>query len=701
MLTLKNYHKLIISLAVSSFVRNNHAIPIENEALEEADFNLDIDSKDFSELDYETYSDVYENQKDDSEYLEYYSYEEDEFYSYYDEYGNMLYYGNTIENADEVLELYEYDYEYTIDEETGERNYEYYYVDGEYDYVYEYVDSDDSEHLHEPVENLDSTSGETPVSFGFRSGNKENQKGKKKVVKKVPKKKKKKKNTPKNGETRKQRQKRLKNTPLQIVKDSNNPFDPSGGKSTAENFFVDFIKNPSSYTESLKDLDQQIAELTSNFDQNKPGKAPPKIVNAQNIDQKRDGLRSIAGNQPNQNLQNQEKEDQIYEAPPPKVAMDRKFQLRREQLSPIEMAELNFSKDVHKNGAVSTLHMIQALICRQFHPEAKAKDFKDCPVSLNQIRAVLRNYGCNCYSENFDNSPVKANTDQKSWHMGSNGHGLDEVDNQCQRLHDSYRCIAIDTEQELLEDPKKKYNTNREDNCGIYVKFPYYINDKAKDIKDLIKCNSPRNPDWSVRTADSIKCWQAACFIEREFAYNVYEIIGAKPEEFFNDNILNYNVFTNKTICHHRPIRSQKKAEQKISFNNSENNLQNGPIDAGESNGFRQVFDKFENAAADSLDNFGNSGNFDNFASSGGQNQNSNNNFGIGQDNFENSRQNTKDSMQQYLHRKPDPLHVYALAPGLHGKANACCGEYPKRMLYNDKQKVCENDRILDINIFG
>merc|ERR1712187_602899 len=103
-------------------------------------------------------------------------------------------------------------------------------------------------------------------------------------------------------------------------------------------------------------------------------------------------------------------------------------------------------------------------------------------------------------------------------------------------------------------------------------------------------------------------------------------------------------------------------------------------------NGFRQVFDKFENAAADSLDNF------DSFASSGGQNQNSNNNNGI---------ENTKDSMQQYLHRKPDPLHVYALAPGLHGKANACCGEYPKRMLYNDKQKVCENDRILDINIFG
>ena len=45
------------------------------------------------------------------------------------------------------------------------------------------------------------------------------------------------------------------------------------------------------------------------------------------------------------------------------------------------------------------------------------------------------------------------------------------------------------------------------------------------------------------------QCMQKSCFIQRQFAEEVVDLIGADPVQFFNDNQSYYNVFGDDNVC--------------------------------------------------------------------------------------------------------------------------------------------------------
>ena len=72
--------------------------------------------------------------------------------------------------------------------------------------------------------------------------------------------------------------------------------------------------------------------------------------------------------------------------------------------------------------------IIQTLVC--------GENQENCAHSAGKFYKALKNYGCNCYPDNY----IKTDLDTTGTfsHMGANGASLDWIDRACLRVHDAY-----------------------------------------------------------------------------------------------------------------------------------------------------------------------------------------------------------------------------------------------------------------------
>lgn len=176
--------------------------------------------------------------------------------------------------------------------------------------------------------------------------------------------------------------------------------------------------------------------------------------------------------------------------------------------------------------------MLQDIVCHRYE---QANGGSTCPYSARHFLNALRNYGCNCYPDNQD-QPRPSNSAVNEWHMGSNGLPIDDLDQACLQLHESYRCVEMDRANNLFQDRTR-------DGCYKGTAYKYHT---AAD--GSIVCGPTKNPNYA-KNPDTYACQKAICTLERNFAYQVADIL-SDPLQFRDDHSSNYNDRDN--ICSKR-----------------------------------------------------------------------------------------------------------------------------------------------------
>jgi len=167
--------------------------------------------------------------------------------------------------------------------------------------------------------------------------------------------------------------------------------------------------------------------------------------------------------------------------------------------------------------------MLGALACHKVKGECDTK-----PLYYYNL---LRNYGCNCYPENFD----KENefTGEVQYNFGGNGQPVDALDQACLKAYHNFRCFKHD----LVENNFKQYNMafGPFEECHFGVPFEFHQGRNGGII-----CGPESNPGYRFNRSEHI-CKLYACSIERAFAEEVFEIVGNRPGDYGRLHPENYN----------------------------------------------------------------------------------------------------------------------------------------------------------------
>lgn len=209
-----------------------------------------------------------------------------------------------------------------------------------------------------------------------------------------------------------------------------------------------------------------------------------------------------------------------------------------EPTTTMDMGNFRFS-NADRNGVNNLITMVRTNICRVFHP---TKSLRKCPARLDEVETALRNYGCNCLPANFDDESHISGGTGDSWHMGKNGRPISDVDAACTRLRDAYTCLVIDTDDGVLTHPDSASPDNQ-DYCGRFTGYEMHL-----DGNDEVVCGPETDPEYAAGNAEDV-CRKAACEVERQFASEVFSLIGADPEAFATNNAADYNIHTDATKC--------------------------------------------------------------------------------------------------------------------------------------------------------
>lgn len=155
--------------------------------------------------------------------------------------------------------------------------------------------------------------------------------------------------------------------------------------------------------------------------------------------------------------------------------------------------------------------IIQTLVC--------GENQENCAHSAGKFYKALKNYGCNCYPDNY----IKTDLDTTGTfsHMGANGASLDWIDRACLRVHDAYKCMIQDYNSGIILQ-------TTENGCYPGIGFVYHT-----DSNGDIVCGTEDNVDYAAN--DNNGCRLAACQIERNFAYAVRTVL-TDPVTFFQEN---------------------------------------------------------------------------------------------------------------------------------------------------------------------
>lgn len=148
-------------------------------------------------------------------------------------------------------------------------------------------------------------------------------------------------------------------------------------------------------------------------------------------------------------------------------------------------------------------------------------------VDSKEYQKVLRDYGCNCFS----NNPNMEWDGVAVFHFVSRGEPVDEVDNACKEAFKRYKCLEADFSSGLLTDNSS---------CSAGMFFEYHISSDNELI-----CGPPSDPNYSSDLSAN-GCKAAACEIEKAFSMRVYNEIGnemnnsGKKLKFQDSNKNNY-----------------------------------------------------------------------------------------------------------------------------------------------------------------
>jgi len=233
--------------------------------------------------------------------------------------------------------------------------------------------------------------------------------------------------------------------------------------------------------------------------------------------------------------------------------------------------------------------------CKVFHNSTVVGDkFGDRP---NQDcrdhlwKHALRNYGCNCFSDNQDYTFLNWRARQfgvRAMHMGNNGDPVDFVDNACQKTWFRFQCLLEDLEngvytnlkygiypQTNFLDPgpihemqlEQRYQICVQQNislypeleqyliwgwqdqcaklrryeCGINLEYDYHI-----DAAGFFHCGPEDNPDYINGTPIGDECNRDVCLIASQFADEVIDGLvkrGYGPESYDYENSVNGGIW--------------------------------------------------------------------------------------------------------------------------------------------------------------
>lgn len=136
----------------------------------------------------------------------------------------------------------------------------------------------------------------------------------------------------------------------------------------------------------------------------------------------------------------------------------------------------------------------------------------NCPYEAKHFFLALRYYGCNCYSK-MTVSLWNANSNW--WHMEHHGAPIDAVDEACMNLVNAYKCMFRDEQNgNITQNAHYMAATGESLTCYDGQLFTYHT-----DAGGNIICGTSNNPDYANNRNQG--CRQAACTIERAFAYEV------------------------------------------------------------------------------------------------------------------------------------------------------------------------------------
>lgn len=153
----------------------------------------------------------------------------------------------------------------------------------------------------------------------------------------------------------------------------------------------------------------------------------------------------------------------------------------------------------------------------------------DCQFSEEDIFSALENYGYNCFTGKTTSKYNGATV----YHMGSHGDALDEIDSACLAVHKAYKCMFLDEKYGNLKQGSSTYNGTKVEGCAHGLQFAYHLNNAG----DIV-CGPKRNPGYAKNVWHG--CRDAACEIEKEFAYKVAGAL-ANPKDFEFTHADNYN----------------------------------------------------------------------------------------------------------------------------------------------------------------
>merc|ERR1711937_173640 len=162
------------------------------------------------------------------------------------------------------------------------------------------------------------------------------------------------------------------------------------------------------------------------------------------------------------------------------------------------------------------------------------------------VNYALKNYGCNCFSDNKRVSNVFGK-DYMHPIPGINGEPLDELDKACSVLARRNKCLNIDNEDKnfetILQDRKtcdyiQGYSTFVDQGgnvqCG-HERNPHYISDS-----DFFQANEPF---YNIN-----RCRGQVCAMDKEFAESIAHLL-LDPFQFWLDNYDKYYVFDDEDVC--------------------------------------------------------------------------------------------------------------------------------------------------------
>lgn len=155
----------------------------------------------------------------------------------------------------------------------------------------------------------------------------------------------------------------------------------------------------------------------------------------------------------------------------------------------------------------------------------------DCRLSRQFFIDLLTNYGCNCYPTSHE--AISAIDPNNSWlHMAYKGQPIDELDQACLDVYNSYKCMFMDHEAGRINQIGKY-------GCYKGMTFRWHF-----DTNGEIQCGRPSNLNY-YNTEDD--CRLAACQIEKNFVYKVQNFLNSQggAENFYNNNQNNYGYCPN------------------------------------------------------------------------------------------------------------------------------------------------------------